>query len=181
MRERVLVILIISFITWVPAHAVDTESEEARREKLKKYRLEKYEQEVLAAKKARGRIKIKFLKGRFGIVDALLNKKVNATLLVDSGASHVVITEAIAKRLGIEDLKDKPQVHAVLADGSITTGFCITLDSVKVGASEAKNVKATVAKSAPGTGLDGLLGMTFLKNFHVKMDAKENCLVLEKY
>ena len=102
-------------------------------------------------------------------------------MLVDSGASHVVISEEIARRLGIEDLEDKPTVHAVLADGSITTGFSITLDSVKVGDSEVKNVNTTVAKRPPGAGLDGLLGMTFLSHFHVKMDAKDSSLILEKY
>ncbi|MEE9500011.1 MAG: retropepsin-like aspartic protease [Candidatus Omnitrophota bacterium] len=163
------------------ASMVDEEKEKTKKEKLEQYRLERYEKEVLLAKKARGRIKIKFSKGRFGVVDALLNKKVTASLLVDSGASHVVISEAIARQLGIEDLEDKPTVHAVLADGSVTTGLSITLDSVKVGDSEVKNVNTTVSKRPPGAGLDGLLGMTFLSHFHLKLDAKENCLVLEKY
>ncbi len=163
------------------AYSVDKEKEKTRREKLEKYRLEKYEQEVLASKKARGRIKIKFSKDRFGVVDALLNKKIKASLLVDTGASRVVISEEIAKQLGIEDLEDKPTVHAVLADGRITTGFSITLDSVKVGDSEVKNVNTVVSKRPPGAGLDGLLGMTFLGHFHVKMDAKDNSLILEKY
>jgi len=35
--------------------------------------------------------------------------------------------------------------------------------------------------SPPGAGVDGLLGMTFLKDFHVRVDAKDNCLYLEKY
>ena len=160
---------------------VDAEEEKARKEKLKKYQLEKYEEEVLAAKKARGRIKIKFLEGRFGIVEALLNNKVRASLLVDSGASHVVISEEIARQLGIENLDEKPRIHATLADGSVSTCISVTLDSVEVGNSRAKNVKAAVSKTPPGVGLDGLLGMTFLGNFHVKMDAKDNSLILEKY
>lgn len=163
------------------AYVVDKGEEKTRREELEKYRLEKYKQEVLAAKKARGRIKIKFSKDRFGVVNVLLNKKVNASLLVDTGASHVVISEKIATQLGIRDLESRPTVHAMLADGSITTGFSVTLDSVKVGDSEAKDVKATVSKTSPGAGLDGLLGMTFLGNFHVKMDRKDNSLILEKY
>jgi clan AA aspartic protease (TIGR02281 family) len=152
-----------------------------RLKKLKEYRLEQYKQEVRAAKKARGRIKIKFLKDRFGIVEALLNNKVKASLLVDSGASHVVISEEIAGRLGIKDLDEKPRIHAILADGSVATSISITLDSVQVGDSRVRNVKTAVAKTPPGPRLDGLLGMTFLRNFHVKMDAKENSLILEKY
>jgi clan AA aspartic protease (TIGR02281 family) len=157
------------------------EAEKERTEAVRKYRLERYEKEVLAAKKARGRIRIKFTDNRFGVVTALLNGKVKAKLLADTGASMVVISRDVATRLGITDTGKEGKISVVLADGSVTTAVPITLDSVKVGASELKNVRAAISESAPGSGLDGLLGMTFLGHFHVKMDAKENSLVLEKY
>lgn len=162
-------------------YTVDKKTGEDRQEKIKKYRLEKYEEEVLAAKKARGRIKIKFSKNRFGVVDVLLNRKVTASLLVDTGASLVVISREIAAQLGIEDLDKKGKIHVVLADGSITTAIPITLDSVEIGSSKVKDVRAAVSETPPGTGLSGLLGMSFLSHFHVKLDSDENCLVLEKY
>lgn len=152
-----------------------------RQKRLREYRLERYEREVLAAKKARGRIKIKFSKNRFGVVDVLLNDKATVSLLVDTGASLVVISRAAARRLGIENLDELPTIHAVLADGSITTERAVTFDSVEVGSQKVKNVKGAIARDTVGSGIDGLLGMSFLRYFHVKMDAKENCLVLEKY
>jgi len=165
----------------VPAPGKVTEEETARRERLKKYRLERYERQVKAAKKARGKIKIKFAKGRFGVVDAVLNGKVKAALYVDTGASMVLISGAIARKLGIDPEKEKEKVLVVLADGSTRTATRVTLSSVEVGSSKVRDVQAAISEDPPGQGLDGLLGMSFLSSFHVKVDAKENCLVLERY
>lgn len=151
-----------------------------RIEKLKKYRLEQYEKEVELAKQARGRVKIKFVDGRFGVVRVLLNGKVEAKLLADTGASLIYLSRDMANKLGIKEEEHEGTIHAQLADGSITTDTAITLKSVKVGPVEEKNIKAAIA-SESAMGSDGLLGMSFLKHFHVKMDAKENCLILEKY
>ncbi len=166
----------------VPAPAAKGEKkEDTRREELKKYRLEKYEKEVQAAKKARGRIKIKFSEDRFGVVNAVLNGKVTASLYVDTGASMVLISGEIAKKLGINLDEEGDKVRVVLADGSTATATAITLKSVEVGPSKIRDVPAAVSKTPPGGGIDGLLGMSFLRYFHVKVDAKENCLVLERY
>lgn len=159
----------------------DSEQDTASRDKLIGYKLEQYEKEVEAAKKARGRIKIKFLDDRFGVVNVTLNKKITVPMLADTGASMVVISREVANRLGLEGLDEKGKIVAILADGSSTTAIPVTLDSVQVGSSKAKNVRAAVSAAPPGAGIEGLLGMTFLGNFHVKMDAKENSLVLEKY
>ncbi|MGB2705417.1 MAG: retropepsin-like aspartic protease [Candidatus Omnitrophota bacterium] len=138
-------------------------------------------QQVQAAKKARGRIKIKFSEGRFGVVDAVLNGKVRASLYVDTGASVVLISSDIAGQLGIDLEEIKEKITVVLADGRTSTATPITLDSIEVGSSRVKNVKAAVSRTSPGGGIDGLLGMSFLRHFHVKVDSKENCLVLERY
>lgn len=163
------------------AYQVDKKAEEIRKAGLDVYRQERYRAQVASARKARGRMKIKFAQGRFGLVEALINKRVTARLLVDTGASMVVISRAVAGRLGIEITKEMGTVSAVLADGSITKAVPVVLDSVKVGHSEVKNVDAAISEAPPGEGLDGLLGMTFLRYFHVKLDSDENCLVLEKY
>ena len=147
----------------------------------KKLLMERYERQVEAAKKARGRIKIKFKEGRFGVVEATLNEKVKVDLLVDTGASLVVITRKTATALGIENLEEKGKIHVVLADGSIRSAIPVTLKSVQVGHSRATNIKAAVSDSPPGGNIEGLLGMSYLDKFHVKMDKKEKCLILEKY
>ena len=100
-------VILLTIVFSVSVSSASAETEKTRAEKLKEYRLEQYEEEVLAANQARGRVEIKFKDDRFGVVDALLNKKVNAALLVDTGASIVVISPGIAKALGLEDTSDK--------------------------------------------------------------------------
>jgi len=144
-------------------------------------RLERYEAQVLAAKKARGRVKISFSKGRPGVVDAKLNGKTSAALLVDTGASLVLISKDVAKSIGIDYASLKDEITVVLANGSTAKAKPITLESVEVGSSRVKDVEAAISETPPGQEIDGLLGMSFLRYFDVKLDSKENCLYLEKY
>lgn len=162
-----------------PAATSGKDREDATRE----YQLKRYEEEVLAAQKARGRIKIKFSKGRFGVVDAFINNKVTAALYVDTGASLVIISSDLASRLGIDEkqARSKGRMTVILANGTAASVTPVTLDSIKVGSSIIKNVKAAISDSPPDPDVDGLLGMSFLKYFHVRLDSSENCLVLEKY
>ena len=157
------------------------EKKREEQDRHKKARLERYKKEVEMAKKARGRVKIKFINDRFGMVETILNGKVKAAMLTDTGASMVVISGEIARRLGIDVSKIEKKIVVVLADGSMRTATPVTLKSVKVGSSSVRNVEAAISENPPGPGIDGLLGMSFLKHFHVKLDKKENCLVLEKY
>jgi clan AA aspartic protease (TIGR02281 family) len=164
-----------------PISAAVDGAEKARLEKIKEYRLEQYEKEVQAAKKARGKVRIKFVDNRFGVVEATINGSVKADLLVDTGATLVVITSDVARELGIDYANIDERIHVILADGSIRSATPVTLSSIKVGPSVIRNVDAAISESPPGGGLDGLLGMSFLSYFHVKLDSSENCLVLEKY
>ena len=159
----------------------NAQDEKTEREKYKDYRLEQYEKEVELAKKARGRVNIDFVKGMPGVVETTLNGKETALLLVDTGASMVVISQDLAGRLGIAHESMKERITVVLADGSTAKAIPITLDSVQVGSSTVKNVGAAITEGTTSGREDGLLGMTFLRYFHVKIDSKENCLVLEKY
>jgi predicted aspartyl protease len=100
------------------------------------------------------------------VVDALLNKKVSATLILDTGASLVVIKDSVAR----------------LADGRESTAKHTVLESVSVQGVEADNVDvAILPEDANDPALkDGLLGMTYLKNFSFKIDQKNKKLTLEK-
>jgi len=154
---------------------------ESHLEKLKSFRKKRYEEEVLEAKKARGRVRIKFSNNRYGVVDAIINGKVKATLLVDTGCSVVLVSNNIARQLGIENTNDLENTYAVIADGSVVKQKAIVFSSVKVGYSELKDVKGAISTDAPMPGIDGLLGMSYLGNFHVKMNKDDDSITLEKY
>lgn len=114
---------------------------------------------------------------------ATLNKKVNTSLLLDTGASLIVLNRNIGKKLGLDLDRVEPDVKLILPDGRQLEAKHIILESVKVENVEAKNVEAAVMLKEAGKldfG-DGLLGMSFLKNFNFRVDQKAKKLILEKF
>jgi clan AA aspartic protease (TIGR02281 family) len=116
------------------------------------------------------------------IVDALLNKKVNVSLMVDTGATLMVLSPATAKKLRINIDKDGTPIKLITADGDKTDAKYIVLESVKVSDVEAKNIEtAVLLDEKKDFGFkDGLLGMSFLRRFNFKFDHDQNKLILEK-
>jgi len=116
------------------------------------------------------------------VVDVLLNKKVEARFVLDTGASYTIITKDIAKKLGFKVDGVKSDMSLQVADGRKIEAKHVVLESVRVEKSEAKNVDASVMlddKIKMDFG-DGLLGMSFLKQFNFKIDLKNKKLILEK-
>jgi len=161
-------------------YRVDKKKIAEQKEKQIEYRQEQYKKEVLSADKTHGRTRIYFENNKFGLVQALLNDKITALLLVDTGASLVAISKNLAEQLEI-NYDNLPEMKIILADGTEVNARKTTLDSIKVGNARAENVKIAITETSPDTEIDGLLGMSFLRYFHMKLDAKEKCLILEKY
>ncbi len=111
------------------------------------------------------------------IVTVLLNGKVPAELLVDTGASSITLSPGIAKRLGIRNQSGLPQQTFSTAGGNMQAPLFV-LKKVKVGGAEARDVEANINPHAGGIDFDGLLGMTFLGNYKVeiRMDTSEMVL-----
>ena len=77
------------------------------------------------------------------IVSALLNDRVKASLLLDTGASLILISNQIAQQLEIETGEPKQQtITAMLADGRQVEAYYIVLESVNVQGAEAKQIPA---------------------------------------
>lgn len=116
------------------------------------------------------------------VVNTLLNKKVKASFLLDTGATVVLLSNRIAKRLKISlrgSNKDKVKVQT--ADGRMIDAKFIILDSVSVEGIEVKDVEAVVLleESTMNVG-DGLLGMSFLNRFNFQIDTVNKKLILKK-
>ena len=116
------------------------------------------------------------------MIDTLLNKKVKASLLLDTGASDILLSSRIAKELGVRtDTENVRKGEVVMADGSQVEAIYIVLDSVDVQGAEARDIRAVVlledAKMEPQ---DGLLGMSFLSKFNFQIDTVNKKLILEK-
>jgi len=101
------------------------------------------------------------------IVEAMLNRKVSVSLMLDTGASYTVLTRQTAQDLGITGLERLPKQRFLTPGGPILSPVT-TLKSIRVGTVEAQNV--AVAIDVEGHLPLGLLGMTFMRHFKVTVD-----------
>jgi len=87
--------------------------------------------------------------------------------LVDTGATSVALNSEMARALGI-DFAAGQEGRTATASG-VVRSFHLTLDSVKVGGIEVRNVRASVIEGVYPTKV--LLGMTYLSQVEMKENA----------
>lgn len=117
--------------------------------------------------------------GKGFIVQVRINDQATGRFVVDTGASSMTITNELAQRLGLD--RNQGPVKISLADGTNMEAKSLRLDSVCVNEVCASGVRAVVMPDPPGPGLDGLLGMSFLGEFDVKLDAKRNRVIFKAF
>ena len=97
---------------------------------------------------------------------------------LDTGATYLMIPWEMAEVLGYQPELSKERINMITASG-VEKVPLITLNSVSVLGKKAKNVKAVVHDLPPRSYVDGLLGLSFLKNFRVCLDFPEGILEIE--
>ena len=116
-------------------------------------------------------------------VEVMLNNSVKAVLDVDTGASIIVLSRKIGEALGVNLADKKKGITSLqLAGGKNVNAKVIILDSVMVGDVEAKDIVAAVLLEEYGDKNinDGLLGMSFLNKFNMKIDLQKRKMTLIK-
>ncbi len=103
------------------------------------------------------------------LVNGYINRS-PVTFLIDTGATFIIIPEVIANKLNLE--KGFP-TQSITANGEITV-FSTRLESVRIGAIELNNVRASINPYMNGKEI--LLGMSFMQ--HLEMIQKGNELIL---
>lgn len=111
--------------------------------------------------------------------DAVLNKKTHATLMVDTGATNVMLSSRMAKKLKL-NLQASRRVKAKLAGGRMVEARVVILNELKVGGAVAYNIPVIVLEQEVREAYDGLLGMSFLNQFIFQIDTQKNELILQK-
>ncbi len=106
-------------------------------------------------------------------VPTLIDGKVMATFLLDTGASYTVITPRLADKLGIVVTPETPRISLVTANGPIKAPL-VKLKNISIGQVNVPEVNAVVQELGNGDDLllSGLLGMNFFQgmDFTVKED-----------
>jgi clan AA aspartic protease (TIGR02281 family) len=111
------------------------------------------------------------------VVDVLLNRRLTAPMLLDTGADFTVLTKQVAKDLRLSSLDRLPTQEFKTAGGTVKLPIA-TLQSLRVGTAEALDVE--VAIDIGGHMPMGLLGMTFLRHFKVTVDHQRGQVTFER-
>jgi clan AA aspartic protease (TIGR02281 family) len=111
------------------------------------------------------------------VVDVLLNRRVTAPMLLDTGADFTVLTKQVARDIRLSALDHLPSQEFKTAGGAVRLPIA-TLQSLRVGTAEARDVE--VAIDIDDHMPMGLLGMTFLRHFKVTVDHQRGQVTLER-
>jgi clan AA aspartic protease (TIGR02281 family) len=117
--------------------------------------------------------------GQLLVVTATINGSRSVRLIVDTGASHTILSEAVARDLGYH--RDGGAMVTFKTAGGLIQARMVTADSIQL--ADARLVDIPVAihdvSDAP-SGIDGLLGMTFLDHFTIALDLDKSQLQLQR-
>jgi hypothetical protein len=112
--------------------------------------------------------------GPSAIVTVTLNQTITGNLMLDTGASHTVISQRLAGVLSLRPMGRS----AVQTVGGVIAVTISRLRSLKVGAAEVSDLPIVVHDFSRDPRIDGLLGMDFLGRYRFGLDAQRQVLVL---
>lgn len=96
---------------------------------------------------------------------------IEGTFIVDTGASFVTLTPGFAEKTKPRMFKTD-SLEMQTANGT-TSAKLATVDSIKLDGLYASGVPIIIASKSRGSGIDGLLGMSFLSRFTLAIQDRE--------
>lgn len=112
-------------------------------------------------------------------VKALLDEKVPAAFLVDTGASYTTISSSLARDLGIRDLDKKPRVRFRAASGDIDAPL-VKIGSLRIHDAYVEDLTVAICDTCGDGLIDGLLGLNFLGRFKVEIDGQSGKMLFKR-
>jgi clan AA aspartic protease (TIGR02281 family) len=110
------------------------------------------------------------------LVETVLNGRVKARLMLDTGASLITLTKEIGNKLGIFPYSNSAELPFNTAGGKNWQPL-VALEMVAVGSAETQLVEASINSHIKE--IDGLLGMSFLGDFRFEIDHTNKLLTLK--
>jgi len=111
------------------------------------------------------------------LAKVVLDDSVRGMFIIDTGATHTIISPKLAKKLNV-GRKEGQSVDVMVADGNTVNGRVVKVDEIRVGRASVYDSRVIILDEFEDTGLDGLLGMSFLGHFTFKIDNDEGKLIL---
>jgi len=112
------------------------------------------------------------------LADVLINNRVHASLVVDTGSPVIMLTSSFIHKLDL-DLSQSDRGYVELLNGKYQAAS-VTLDNVELKGARAHDVAAAVLLEDSKGISDGLLGLSFLSKFHFTLDQTGQKLILRK-
>ncbi|UCG68305.1 MAG: retropepsin-like domain-containing protein [Thermoplasmata archaeon] len=100
-------------------------------------------------------------------------------MALDTGATFVMIPWDVAEHLGYDPAISEERISITTAS-TVEKVPLITIKEMEVLGRSKKNVKVAVHDLPPKSRLDGLLGLSFLNDFNLKLMFKRGYLELEE-
>lgn len=116
--------------------------------------------------------------GSIMLVDVVLDNFLKSQLLVDTGATFTVISNAMARRLALN--LDNAAVIPLQSVSGLFLAPLTKVKSITVGQATAHDVEVVVHDIAQGS-TGGLLGMSFLDNFQVTINTTAEIMTLSAF
>jgi len=96
-------------------------------------------------------------------------------MILDTGATYTSISWSVALDIGYDPAVSPRRVSTITANGIIELPL-ITVDRMEVEGLGAKNIDITCQDIPELAGVEGLLGLSFLRNFRTVIDYKSGFL-----
>jgi clan AA aspartic protease (TIGR02281 family) len=112
------------------------------------------------------------------LTNRVAGRSVTVNMLLDTGATYTAIPVRVAKNLGVP--VDPEQTTRILtAKGSFERVPLLCLDRVQALGLSSEDVEAVIINLPAKTGLDGLLGGSYLRDYRVLIDYPHGILEME--
>ena len=110
------------------------------------------------------------------LVKALLDNREPVTLMIDTGAAMTILTPQLLTRLGY-DLAGR-QAYFATANGVVQAPV-VAVNRLALGQAGINQLSVGVLGLPVAEGIDGLLGMNFLRHYQFQIDQDRGLLVLD--
>jgi clan AA aspartic protease (TIGR02281 family) len=111
------------------------------------------------------------------LLNVRLNERTLIRMMLDTGAKYTIITPDVAHRLNL-DLQKVPRIPVTTAT-RLETAALTTVDQIDVHGLVLRDIQTAVINLPVALGVDGLLGMSFLRHCRLTVDGPNRSLEFE--
>ena len=113
------------------------------------------------------------------VVQGVVNGRFDAAFLLDTGATHTILTLKALERFGVPILQDASWVSFIVAGGQRRDAPLVRLDSLELGNARVMPLDVLAFDVAPEfPSLDGVVGLDVLSRFTVTIDQAGGVVLL---